>query len=561
MTSEGRDFYGDSRLPRLPWLLADGFSDEELKTVVRHAVDMEPVRARSILSQVVNVEQSSDAIAKGLNGQEALQCLLLLDEGQLGRAIDRSVINSEILVPTSETRAAVASKNDVGSWWKLQSQVGGLGIRTVSSRQGFSLIRLQKLLLSIGKTTDSDDFILWEFRFSPGNTVKEKIHNAIYSVPPRDLLRRIALSSAQRLESAIVYLQPMWFQPPANSDEEELLIDRLLWKLGFSVTKFPSEVAMYWARSEKLRLQVNEIDGQVDITRRDSIRSAAVNYFVSLEELLDRSLAFIGWALMHDHYEADQRRLFYFDLDEARRLTTSILNSRDLAEPLKESGHNTLWPLVNAMSRLADYLDEMNVNGRSGKESLRESLPEFANAGAAPFPFKHRIPLYDLSASAVPEITSVLRQSAEVFAALDISNLRNRLEHQRPDSDFPDAQLIREGIREADAIVRRLEETGLLPVLHVFHGSSTDENRRTKTFLSDYAGRVFEFPGPTSAQFSGMPSLFQPQVPLKLARLDAIPDVLRFTLVEKSTFRDKWQNYPRRLERGPKLILENVDEP
>jgi hypothetical protein len=139
-----------------------------------------------------------------------------------------------------------------------------------------------------------------------------------------------------------------------------------------------------------------------------------------------------------------------------------------------------------------------------------------------------------------------MREVGTDLSRVDVPNLRNRLEHKRPDADFPTTDEVRAGLDIVDNCVTTLEAAGLVPILHVFESETRDQYSRTRTVLRDYAGRKMEIAGPTGSRFEKMPSLTVPQVLLKAARLRNIPDILRFTLSEDSPFRSKWANYPRR---------------
>ena len=93
---------------------------------------------------------------------------------------------------------------------------------------------------------------------------------------------------------------------------------------------------------------------------REAIRSAAVNLFVSLEEILDLSLSFSCWLLLADHY-GDTK--FTWNPDQARQFMVQRLDgmSRGSGEAVHydASGKNTLFPLSQGFALVADMCEEL----------------------------------------------------------------------------------------------------------------------------------------------------------------------------------------------------------
>ena len=87
------------------------------------------------------------------------------------------------------------------------------------------------------------------------------------------------------------------------------------------------------------------------------IRASGVNFFVSLEEVLEHSLAFSAYALLNDHYASDDQYRFKCSLSDAREFMVSQLDGRAMGSgrpvQLDPTGRNTLYPLIHGFGVLA----------------------------------------------------------------------------------------------------------------------------------------------------------------------------------------------------------------
>lgn len=555
LSGEQHGYYGDSCMPQLPYLLADGFSEDELRHILQTALELDPQGARTLLSPVVDTRASAEKIAHGLSQHATLQCLLILDEQLVGKSIEAAVLTGKIAVPATEKRRAFVSIRG-GSWWDLTSEVGALGLRSVTPKSDFAVTRLLKLLTHIGTKSDGSNSLEWELRFASGDTLAEKLAHTIQSMSLTSILRKFVLASSDSLRMTVDFLQPMHFVHPINEVEESALIERILWKLGFAVEQHPPALRTFWTRTSVMKAAVEGCTGRLDTHEEESTRSAAVNYFVSLEDLLDQTLSFTGWALFHNHYSSTNP--FCFSLEDARSFVATRLDSAGTPSQILPNGHNTLYPLLLNIGFLADLI-ESSATPEAAAGDVRSSidLPEFYNEGAVEFPFTHYTPLYDLHSASVAHIVRTLREVAADLAQIDMPNLRNRLEHKRPDRDFPQAEEINSALDTISKCVDELEVAGLVPLFTVYQSQTRDAFGRTTTVFHDYQGRESKIAGPTGSRFGRLPGLQNSQVVMTAARLQTIPDCLRFTLVEESSFKNRWANYPKRHTRTEDASVNN----
>jgi len=83
----------------------------------------------------------------------------------------------------------------------------------------------------------------------------------------------------------------------ALGNEPPLAVDRLLWKLGFNPMQFEDRTSRFNSRLHDFReavLKAGAIDSE---DARESIRSAGVNVFVSVEDFLNQLIAYNVWFL------------------------------------------------------------------------------------------------------------------------------------------------------------------------------------------------------------------------------------------------------------------------
>lgn len=543
LSSIDRGYYSESNLARLPYLLVDAFDEDELRTILRDAFALEPRVVRDALCKGVDVNRPVERIISEMGPGHVLQALLLLTDEIVARSIDKAVTLGAIKIPPTEVRKPMLSRR-VGTWWGISQAVSSLGLRSTSMRADYSILRLQRLILASVKSSDSVDSLEWALRFTPGRSLDEKIAHEVLTSSPRSLIRKFSFASAESLSSTLEILQPFYAETPRNEEEENLLVERILWKLGFPVVRRPIELETFWRRHWLMRDAIPTGSGPWHSTVRDEVRSAAVNYFVSLEAILDQTLAFAGWTLLHDHY-GSATTPFSFELNEARLFVASFLEAEATSEAIHESGRNTLWPLIYNLGFLAKSISTASGEA-GGKATLRGDMPDFAVQGAAPFPFRHHEPWRDLTAESLEEICGTLSIISTNLASLDVPNLRNRMQHHRPDDEFPTSTELSSALETIAAGISSLEAAGIVPMYYTFSSGVTDEYARSRVTVVDYSGRTLEIAAPTGTEYCRMPALKEPQLIVRAARLKGAQDCLRLSLREDSSYRRRWSDYPRR---------------
>lgn len=346
---------------------------------------------------------------------------------------------------------------------------------------------------------------------------------------------------------------------PSSPEEEERLVERILWKLGFDIGLYPPHQRLLWDRLEKL-LETARTYATYDEYDRESIRSAGVNFFVSLEEILDYSLSFATWALLSDHYGVTK---FRCDFDEARRFMASRLNGLRLGsnDPLEfdAGGKNTLYALIQGFAVLAELCSGM-IGGRNrGLIRPENELPGYYRKTEIElFPFLHKALILDLREGDRDRIIGLLREITATLETAQVCSIRNRLEHRR--KDFPTQAEIERACSAVADTVSNMEAAGLCPLIYLYAGRTVDQYGRSVVMFKDYRGREIPVRRPSQYDLCGLPSLRRPQIIVACMHIGDSSELLRFKFEEISDYVEMWRGYPKRRPRVPFMELDEEFE-
>src|SRR5262249_7766035 len=141
-------------------------------------------------------------------------------------------------------------------------------------------------------------------------------------VTPDEAVRTLVFESQPRLEAAFASLRWGRFVVPTNPQDENRLVDRILWKLGLNVASFPTILPTFWSRLETLRTLAQELPEPYQETEREALRGPGTNVFVAVEELLDAAACYSAWALLHDHWDEPMTSRFLYTPNRARKYAT-----------------------------------------------------------------------------------------------------------------------------------------------------------------------------------------------------------------------------------------------
>ena len=171
-----------------------------------------------------------------------------------------------------------------------------------------------------------------------------------------------------------------------------------------------------------------------------AVRSAGVNVFVSVEELLEDIITFNTWVLFSDHFLDTQ---FGFKREEALKSVTQALGASikeaDKEFTWDESGANTLGTQLVYLTTLRDWLGNLITADRSDLERPPGDYPHYHNDPFADFPFKHSQLWADAAPETLAEYSGLINMVHQQATQADLANIRNGLDHKRDNKQFPAA--------------------------------------------------------------------------------------------------------------------------
>ena len=538
----------------MPWLLATGITLEEIRIVLTRALTAYGRDLRSTIEALPPREPmlrgSAAEIAGRLDHWQIFQLLLSLTDEQLVFSLESEILAKSFTIPPTEIRTPFVTSN-TNSVFRLRPEASQFGVRFEAADDALAMVRLDRMLRKVYHDTQGMDDLEWRLRHVGVGDVHTRLDAYLHSVSPEEALRNLLFATKSTLTAGFAWLRWGVFELPETAEAEESLVSRILWKLGFDLPSYPTYQNEFWCNYSSFISTLP--DRELAPDDRSTIRSATTNLFVSLEDILDRSLAFITWALFHDHYGwLDGPAVVYNSLD-ARRFSFSVLNEWRNADAgdqslLDISGRNTLSPLLNGFRTLADRIDLTLKDPGEADLRAESELPDIAVHGNVTSAlFRHTLPVLDLRTGDARLLSATCRDLARSLAAVDVPAVRNRLSHQR--SDFPGIAELRAAASALEEWIGTAERLGIVPVVYNLVASKSDRFRRRSVRMADWKGGEIELLEFDSAGATGLPSYFVPQIIVPNAHLGHTAEVLRFIYQEPSPYSTLLKGYPRRLRR------------
>ena len=540
---EMADWYDDMHLEHLPWLLVNAFSEGEIKHVLRRLIERHPEEIRKNFPKTKRFKHvlsgSGENISQGLTKSQCFQLILLMPNVSIAECVESLIDDQIIKIPPTETRTPKITYEPYGSLGVI-CEASRFGIRSVSRRVDMALARFNRLIRELYREQSELEQLKWSLRHIDGDSIYEKLDRYLHAEDPSCVINDLVLSNPENLKQAFRILRYGRFALPASREEEKHLIEKILWKLGFDIGLYPPYLGQFWDRLEKFLTSARTYTVYSE-NDRESIRSAAANFFVSLEEVLDYSLSFVTWALLSDHYGVTK---FTCNFDDARRFMASSLSGRQLVsnEPLNfdPEGKNTLYPLIRGFTILAELCSEI-LQGKQDKLRRPENeLPGYyGRSDLHLFPFLHKVLLLDLRAQDRDSIISLLQKITAKLEKADVCSIRNRIEHRR--KDCPIQEEIEIACSAIKEMVNETELAGVCPLICLEAGMTVDEYNRIVMKLKDYRGRIFEVIQPS---WSALP-VDQPIIVLPCMHVGDSIELVRFKFEETSEYVELWLDYPK----------------
>ncbi|MER7244950.1 hypothetical protein [Kribbella sp. NPDC000426] len=508
--------------------LSDAFTVPELRlvseTLLRNFLREDGSRAHLSKRFGAIVTSPADFVAS-LDRPSLLQLLLTFKDKAVVGAVDAVIRDGRLPMEEYEIRVETVDRSGAGD----SAQVGRLGVRSyersIVAERIFGL--LQRLYYDAGILEPAD--LEYGLGTSAGTGPVDLLGLAVRRLEPRDLLKDLVLTNRRAAYEAAEYLG---VHAPDKLERDELL-ESMLWKLGAPTEIVFTDLDRMESHEESL-LSANERSSE------EILRGHISNLFATVEDSLQRALAFSTWAMTADHFLLENG--FQYDpLPDAMQLTwlDEMAPTEVGALALKKDGKNTLAPLAAGFGRLAKGLKAMQATDLIRPE---DQEPLICRASPRPFVFKTTVPYFDLTAESQTNVLSALHEIAALFSDVIVAKVRNATVHGN--NPFPSAAEIRLAVDRVKQGRRLLSGSGLFPQVFAFDGRTMDAFGRERYRYIRGERRV-DLNWPVWPVAPRMP-LHQPRlVIVDVASFGAVGP-MRFSLKARPGKDAYWDDWPKR---------------
>jgi len=548
---ENKNPYDLNRINSLVFLLGT-FPTEELRLLFSKIIDCHK-EIREYLPQreeFVNMwKGNGEKISAHLNHNQCLQLILLCKDEFILKHLEKLIFEGIIHIPETEIRRPKTSFITF-SEFVIRTECSKYGFRSlikINNETNTALIRLRNLIENLYSTEEEKQRLNWKLRDIEGNNMYEKLGKYLLVKHPRQIIVELVFDNSKYVHETFGFLKYGDFDKDLEVSKEDYYINKILWKLGFDISVYPAYQTIFWKRQDQFLkvLKSKQIYNEDD---KELIRSAGVNYFVSLEEILDYGLSFITWTLLSDHYLTSN---FIFNLEEAREFTAKVINENKYKINdtdflvLDKDGKNTLYPLIKSFHILANICKEYMDSKEEYKRDESEYPDFYKKTEIYLFPFEHKKLLLDLNPDDVERIINLLNEISFILESNDVSNVRNRIKHNRPIHEFPKSNELETTYKAIYDVAKKMETEGILPTVYIKFGNEIDEFGRGFIKYKNYKSEVLLISNSSRFIKSGMPLYKKLQVCLPNVHIKNSIEKLRFGYLEKTEYSNYWSNYPK----------------
>ena len=545
---EQEDFFYDvSRMTQTPHLIINSFGDNEVKSLLKEIIDTEK-NFRTYLPNEKRFKGSSDDIIKDISKDVCFQLLLLESDEINIQSLEKLIDEQIIFIPPTEIRRPTTKISS--GFYNIHHECNQLGVRAVSTTSNIGIRQLNNLLNKIYSDHNLQQQLEWKLRHFEKETLKEKLETYTLIEEPKKIIRETILSGPTQISQTFKYLFGH-FKMPSTIEEEEKLVDKILWKLGFDINIYPNNLQKFWERLQFFKDTTRSCSSFND-TDKEKIRSSAVNFWISLEEILEQTLSFITWVLLSDHYKKTQ---FKYNFEEARDFMCDKLHGYKVgsSDPLlfDNKGKNTLFPLTEGFTALNEICEALLEEGIDKYKRSQDEMPSFLNkAELVSFPFESKVYLFDIKPSNFKSLQNLLEELPKSFSQNNVLSVRNRTQHKR--EDFPSQEEILNACNCIENIINKIEINGIFPNVYLFKSTTIDKFNRVKYDYEDYKGRNITLQPTFAFSGSNLPASRNPQIIIPILNIGNSQELLRFKFEESSSYLKYWKNYPRKKNKSKK---------
>jgi len=538
-------------------LIGDALTLDELRRLVALLLNATKGTLREQVSSFLDIGDAAVTVAE-LNRANLMQILLLADEVSVQRSLDALVDEGAVSVVRGEVRRPVVNRVRRSGAFGLLPELGHHGMRFAAADPGLAVLRFRHELRALHQQDEGGRSELnWQLRDVAGETLDEKLDRFFRNSDPAMAIRRLVLSRRALVD---LLAKSIGIEHGLDGSDEEI-VERVLWKLGFSRYESEDPREEFW----RLHLRLTEL---ARVSRTPASRDTeeylgvASKYFRELERFLSESLAFTAWLLLHDHTASP--RPYQYGLESDVQTGLQLLQAAaDAIQPSEHefdflNGRLELFTLIRGFGLLGKHLTNLRT---VGNERPADQVPAFARGSQLKrFPFRHRIPFLDLTSDAQAVIASELINFSKRLVRARVNDFRNS--HQHYQKTAAGIKQIEDALSELEQALRSIEALGLALVEWKVDEETHDRWGRSEFYFAAPRGQRHVVSRPSSFDWLGMPSLSSAQYVVPCAVFDAPNEVLRVSRRVDSAFADLWSGFPaRRQDRANALKQNTVEHP
>ncbi len=475
-------------------------------------------------------------LAPKLDGEQQLQLLLSVPTDIIVTCLDQLILSGQIEIPTSEIRSPqkrTPSKNIC-----FKSEVSSIGIRPAHPEPFAALC---SSILRAYRETENTTELGWRLGSDPSRGLEITLTDFIRREGPGEAVSKLILASqpvttviCRDLHLAISEIIP----------RTDKTIPRILWKFGFEIARHDEVLARMNRRIQQFEESLAQIDFSSGEIARERIRSEGVNLFISVEEFLDRFIAFNVWLLASDHWGGTH---FGYRLSDSRRAVPTVLGesiqTADGAVRWKTNGENALGTQLAYLAEFEVWLDGLSEDEKVTRQDVE--LESHVDHCGRPFPFRHTHLWADSEVIELKRYKEMFKKVAKAVAQADVAGVRNGLDHQRDAARFPSEDQLLVCVTRLKNGVRAAEQSRTYPVTYWLESSLERVFGASEHSFRNNRGEIFTIYRP--ATVSSLPGItrIHPVVFAPVNFLGAADSLLFFKLLGESEYSSCWINYPR----------------
>lgn len=529
----GRPYYD------LPPLIADCFVGSDRSVLFEMALQgSDRDNLRELISRPPRKKRvatgSVTEVASRISPEGQLQLLLTLSDKKLVELIDEALARKNVVVPIGEKRMIRYRPSRRGL--DSDSEVSTLGIRSARDKPILNLLSvIWRSYESAGLMKELE----WRVGSDTTRAPRETLSDFVRRDGPARIVKEIILASSditkrvcEEINLSLKYVSP----------QDESAVDRLLWKLGFDPQQHDHAISRCFSRLKEFKDCVLSLSGIETENQREQIRSAGVNLFVSVEELLDKLISYNVWLVSGDHFLSG----FTFSLKHARLAVAKTLGDRIGDAVWSSEASNTLGVALTYLAKSVEW-----VSGRVGEDPSRlertdADLPHYVTDVHVPFPFRHIALWADCSPLELSRYSDGYSRIAQLLLQADLAGIRNSLDHHRDERSFPSSDKMLGLVARLEQAIELADVNRYLPKLFWLYSRKGTRFGLTEYEYQDYARRPLTVFGPPTV--SGLPrQTYGRPVLIAPGNLIGYPNsALMFRFMEPSEYSNYWRDYPRR---------------